>query len=98
MIDREEIIITKTINMIDVSKFHVGCAYFIQSDVKGRTYTTGILYKAAEDNLIFTTNDGDYNINISDIMNPDKNFRFTLLLPEKYSHAFPDIYFHQKEE
>lgn len=95
MIDREEIITTKTINMIDVSKFHIGCAYFIQSDMHGGTYITGILYKANEDNLTFTTNNGDYNITVSDIMDPDRNFRFTLLLPEKYSHTFPDIYFHQ---
>lgn len=95
MFDRKEIITTKTINMIDVSKFHVGCAYFIQSDMHGGSYITGILYSANEDNLTFTTNNGDYNITVSDIMDPDRNFRFTLLLPEKYNHAFPDIYFNQ---
>lgn len=68
--------------VLDESKFHVGCAYFIHWNEAGGSWFTGILYEVDEKGLRFTIWNGDDKcIDIDELMDPENNYSITLLVP-----------------
>lgn len=70
------------ISVIDKSKFHLGCAYFVQWSASGGSWFTGILIEVNEKSLRFTIWNGeDEYISIEELTDPDNNYSITLLVP-----------------
>lgn len=69
--------------VIDVSKFHIGCAYFVQNNERGGSWFVGILDDASEYALDFVVRNSDIpeHITSDDLINPDKGYKITLLVP-----------------
>ena len=69
--------------VLDESKFHVRCAYFVQHIAScGCSWFTGILDEINEKSLRFTIWDGNEKyIDIDELMNPENNYSITLLVP-----------------
>ena len=68
--------------VLDESKFHVGCAYFVQWNAKGGSWFTGILREVNEKSLRFNIWNGEYvYIDLEELMNPDNKYSMTLLVP-----------------
>ena len=79
----EEFIKERTERIIDTSKFHVGCAYFIQNELHGGSWITGILVSANDYELTFVIGNSDHNyiIHVDDLADPKKGYKITLLVP-----------------
>lgn len=92
-------ITTKTVNTIDIDKFHKGCAYFVQCADHGGCWFTGILIAVSEDMLSFKTRSGTENITRDELMDPKKDYKITLLIPEDSDDDpwIKDRYFPRKE-
>lgn len=72
----------KKTSVIDKSKFHPGCAYFVQWSASGGSWFTGILIEVNEKSLRFTIWNGeDEYISLEELMDPDNNYSITLLVP-----------------
>lgn len=72
----------KKISVIDPSKFHVGCAYFVQWDDNGGSWFTGVLERVSEEHLIFVKGDDDSEyIEADELLDSNKNYRISLLVP-----------------
>jgi hypothetical protein len=72
----------KTAFVLDESKFHVGCAYFVQWNAKGGSWFTGILNEVNEKNLIFVIRNGEIEyIDLDELRDPNNNYSITLLVP-----------------
>lgn len=98
--NNKEFITTKTVNTIDVDKFHEGCAYFVQCSDHCGCWFTGILTAVREDMLTFTTSRGTHNIVRDELMDPKKDYKITLLIPEGSDDNDPlikDRYFPRKD-
>ena len=69
--------------VIDVSKFHVGCAYFVQNNEHGGSWFVGILDDVSEDSLNFVVRKSNMpeRIILDDLINPDNGYKITLLVP-----------------
>ncbi len=68
--------------VLDESKFHVRCAYFVQWNASGGSWFTGILDEINEKSLRFTIWDGnEKHIDIDELMDPKNNYSITLLVP-----------------
>ena len=92
-------ITTKTVNTIDIDKFYEGCAYFVQCADLGGYRLTGILTSVREDMLSFATSRGTLNITRDELMDPKKDYKITLLIPEDSDDDpwIKDYYFPRKE-
>jgi hypothetical protein len=92
-------ITTKTVNTIDIDKFHEDCAYFVQCSDHGGCWFTGILTSVREDILTFTTRRGTQNLTRDDLMDPKKDYKITLLIPEDSDDDpwIKDRYFPRKD-
>ena len=88
----EEFIKERTERIIDTSKFHVGCAYFVQNDEHGGLWFTGILVAVNDYELTFVTGKSNHNyiIHVDDIANPDKGYKITLLIPASNNKTMYD--------
>jgi hypothetical protein len=72
----------KKTSVIDKSKFHPGCAYFVQWSASGGSWFTGILIDVDEECLQFTIWNGEVEyIGIDELMDPNNNYSITLLVP-----------------
>lgn len=73
----------RTEHIIDKSKFHVGCAYFIQSNDHGGSWITGILAHIDEYQLRFVIYNSDdlYVIGVDNLADPKKGYKITLMVP-----------------
>lgn len=68
--------------VLDESKFHLGCAYFVQWNARGGSWFTGILTEVEEKSLRFTIWNGEYEyIEIEKLLDPKNNYSITLLVP-----------------
>lgn len=69
--------------VIDVSKFHIGCAYFVQNNDHGGSWFVGILDDVSEDSLDFVVRNSGIveHITSDDLLNPDNGYKITLLVP-----------------
>ena len=68
--------------ILDKSKFHIGCAYFVQWSASGGSWFTGILIDVDEECLQFTIWNGEVEyIGIDELMDPNNNYSITLLVP-----------------
>jgi hypothetical protein len=68
--------------VLDKSKFHLGCAYFVQWNARGGSWFTGILTEVNEKRLRFTIWNGeDEYIELEDLKDPNNNYQITLLVP-----------------
>lgn len=79
---RSTIIKEKKEYVLDESKFHVGCAYFVQWNANGGSWFTGILREVNEKSLRFNIWNGEYvYIDFESLMDPYNNYMITLLVP-----------------
>lgn len=78
-----EFIKERTEQIIDKSKFQVGCAYFIQSNEHGGSWITGILEHVDDYQLRFAIYNSEdlYAIGVDDLADPKKGYKITLLVP-----------------
>jgi hypothetical protein len=82
ILTRSTIIKEKREYVLDESKFHLGCAYFVQWNAKGGSWFTGILTEVNDKSLRFTIWDGTYEyIDFEKLMDPDNRYLITLLVP-----------------
>ena len=88
----EDFIKERTEQIIDTSKFHVGCAYFIQNELHGGSWITGILVSANDYELTFVIGNSDHNyiIHVDDLADPKKGYKITLLVPASNNKTMYD--------
>ena len=69
--------------VIDEDKFHIGCAYFVQSNELGGSWFVGILDYISEDALDFVVRNSNItkHIILDELLNPYQGYKITMLVP-----------------